>query len=433
MIRESFPVFAPHTDRGHETPENLEKPGEMGKALLEAMNVEWQESILVAAVSTHVLTKRNALDPKHIKGILRHWKEFPEYLMTVHNSSAPFHFDMDRFGMHQETVDALISARRNVAKKDNWPDIFIERSERNQRRVLASILPMQLAAWVRGSQRIFSLSEEAVKKWESGKYIKTKWGDILMPFDSFLIELQKTQDPLIIEDENRKAIIRGILVTKLSSIDPEYPKGYYEIRLLVTSMKGKICSPTMTKKSRKEAEGIIAGRVSTKHLGTIAKQSKNHGWEPGREGDFRVTEFQPFHLRDDENVTASDVSSLTNRIRQIIAGTCIYLSSKKSLGVEPRPSPTPRPLLTGLTHMNVITDPAEVITIGHVHNFDPDAETEGIEHEGGPKAPHHRRAFLRREAGSPLNAPKTIPVKATVVNRHLLPRDAIPQGTVTKL
>lgn len=429
MIKETFPVFAPHTDDGHEAPKDLEKPGEMGRTLLNRLYEEWEEEMLLTAAYIQAFLKAKLLRPQQVQGMARHWRDFRKYLLTVHNDPSPFVFDMQRFGATEEVVQTLRQSSENMAAMFGLSPKVRRIFGDSAVRAISGVIPMQIAAWVRGSQRIFSLSEEATATWKKINFGGHTWEDILMPFDAFLIELR---EPLPCDISGALSIqkhgfMQAVLVTKLSSIDPQYPQGYFECRPLITTARREVPNLIYSRETKKKLKAIAKGQRNPNEIFEVTMER-----DPNKTFGFSVMERNAFHVREDELVTASDVQPLTNDIRKIIAGTCLYLLKKKSERVDVVPPP-PRPSLTRLKHMNVITDPSQVISIGHVHNFDPQAETEGINYEGGPRAPHHRRAHLRKPAGSPENAPKTIPVRATVVNRHLLPRDAIPQGTVTKL
>ncbi len=426
MVKELQPMFVPQTDNAHESPENLEKPGAMGKALLNAFHKDWEEDIMSLAANVRDLLKRGYLPQKNFGGIVKHWDEFRKYLLTLHNSPQPVSFDTSRFAITQETLDSINdAAARDMTDKGVGSPAVIQAFQRTVKEQAGGVTPMQIAAWVRGSQRIFSLSAEAIDKWTEAEYADRKWEEILAPFDSFLIELRR---PIVHDTSWGVVHIHGILVTRIASIDPGTPAGHFECVHLTTDKNNNVHEGDLSKDDLKKLKAAAKGQKNIDQLDEVLRKTAIAALTkigPHALLSFRVDEL--------ESVTSRDLSDLTNLTRKIIAGACIYLSRKRKKSDPPIMPLPPRPPIKNLKHMNVITDPAHVLTIGHVHNFDPLAETEGSEYEGGPKSPHHRRAFMRRAPGSPQSAEPTIKVKATVVNRHLLPRDAIPKGTVTKL
>ena len=421
------------------TPEKQnERPGSIATKHLEHALMGWEDEALMAAAHTTFSIRAGSFDPSMRGGVLEARTQVRRLILEhgSPNASLP---DVHRFQTtlaqrrgEQEAIAKLrISQGRTITPQETMGPLSL----------VDNVFVPQLLAWTRSSRRIFSLDNETAHT-----FLDTpedfSWDEIVMPFDSFAIELR--QSPVQVDTKKIGSYaVSSILVTRLNTVDPDYPPNLVQCRFFLTpaSENALRFNPLMTKRLRGLAEKIDANTANREEVAEYIRFTETH---------IAPTEVvmrshgRAFQFSLDETVADSALQPITNVIRKMVAGTCLYLSSApgespsekdirgetwhplKEKGAEKKKPPK------GISPHNIITDEAQIFDIRHIHEFRPGGNyIRYTDKTGRMVEAHPRRAHKRRPPLSGPAAKQTVEVKATWVHRDQIPRDALPAGAVT--
>lgn len=283
-------------------------------------------------------------------------------------------------------------------------------------------LPLQLLCWTAHSRRIFSIGKNMLNEFIFASYDGLRWGDLLWPFDSFLLHFEN-------ESFGNHA---GLLVSR--------PKEF--VRDLVPNVLDMIqCRPLlrsserpMTFTDRQSFKELLRSGNRNKLVKKISKLVRNPEEFPfvGM-GSLEPIQFLP------EGDIAQTLQAMPPPVQtqlKILIGLCLYLERLPPQVVENEPwrqyTPKSREV------RGLITDKAEVCHVKNFHTISPTTLHEALEKSNWPArsvTPHWRRAHYRRPKGkgNDPTAPRTVLVQATMIHRDKVPAGALVGGAVSKL
>lgn len=300
-------------------------------------------------------------------------------------------------------------------------------------------VPLQMASWLSSSRRVFTLSDELVQRFLAADYSNYTWSDLLWPFDSFFITIEK---PFVFDDlEGGTSAISAFLVSSISQICPEYPrveKDGLEIGYFYTAKNGvEYPSEILSKSDRHWLNHHLINRQWAK-LGKHVLKATDTLFPTGEEDAHLYVQpaggIDPLVLKKGAPIT--EVDSLAP---MIIAGLCLYLEALPSSIVESYgwgrvASPKARRDIR-----KIITDEEQICRVEDFHVLSPGTMTLFPETlRQGPAytvTPHWRRAHYRRARGQGHNpnAPRDVYVGPTLIHKDQVPEGALPGGSVSSL
>jgi hypothetical protein len=298
-------------------------------------------------------------------------------------------------------------------------------------------VPLQVASWITSPRRVFTLSEDMVQRFISADYSNYNWSDLLWPFDSFFINLEK---PLVFETKKENggnASLGGALVTSISQICPNYPRveeDGFEIGYFFTAENGNEYPTGILSESdhRWLSQHLLnrQWRKVGKHLSNATQILFSPDQDP------QVRKFPAGGIDPQVLKKGAKVKEAESICASIIAGLCLYLEALPSGIVESygwgQASPKARRDVR-----KIITDEEQVCCVEDFHVISPSTMSLFPETlRQGPVytvTPHWRRAHYRRARGQGKNpnAPRNVYVGPTLIHKEQVPEGALPGGSVS--
>ncbi len=296
---------------------------------------------------------------------------------------------------------------------------------------------IQLGMWMANSRRIFTVSEDLQTLLNATSVEDLIWNDIKLPFSGFAVSFEK---PLIAQFTSGPVAYDVALVAVNEAAQREDPN-YISLGLIPASF-GSL--RYLSSSDRHRIEKLIRSKnfsVATKEINENLERLEavagafTHPFWPR---DLPVFSSH-LNVSVGPGCTPADAAALTPVVSQairIVAGMCLYLKTLPT--GSPHVSAWKRNTEAVLTERgNRITDEAEIchVTTQFVlGTFERDVFNRGMDQ--GPNssiqsvAPHFRTGFWRRPVGrgnDPM-AEKTVWVRPTIVNLHLLAEGELPTG-----
>lgn len=288
-------------------------------------------------------------------------------------------------------------------------------------------LPLQLLAWTIHSRRVFNLPEEMIDRFVSVSYDGLQWGDLLWPFDSFLV--------LIEGQRSGGGELKGFLVTHpLALVGDLLPEAIDLIQC--RSLFQSANAAKLTHTDRRSLQEFA--RVKNPNPAKLLKKLKRLGSDSERIPFANLGAVEPIQFipKGDIGRTIENAKPMVKMYLSILAGLCLYLEQLPAQVVE---SPQWKPYQPKVRDVRgLITSGAEVCDVGNFHTISPQTLTQALEKTNWPArsvTPHWRRAHYRRARGTghDPNAPRTVLVKATLIHKDKVPPGALVGGSVSKL
>lgn len=419
------------------------EPGRLSAHLMDQALRDWDDRVLQAAAMMKILLLEGKADPKVLRGPIAHREKLRPY---VFRNTAAFDAPID-IEPFQVTEEQRLAGREAIVRTLGTSADYDPDKENLFENIDNGIVADSIS-WGRDSRRVFSIDRESALVFGNEAYDPFVWDDILMPFPSFMIELADT--PFLIlaprhgdrvfkpEDifQDGMYTLNGILVTHPASVDPSFPPDAFCCRAFLSDPRRNepYSMPlSMTSSMRKLCATAAKGDTAA-YMRFLAQQKDRR--EMVR--DLQATGL-PFKIAFSEPVIAPDLDNGTNTIRRLVAGLCLYLAhapgeivgERDIRGTTWKRPRTPSSGASGASR-NAIQSAQHLFEVRSVHEFNPrTGYVRFTTTDGQEVCAHARRAHMRREAHTPLDAPKTIKVKATWVNR--ISRSLLPPGSVTVL
>ncbi len=421
------------------TLKTLEKPGRTGLFILEKAFRGWEDHALMAAVNAKLLDiTAGVVDWRAEKdGVAKNFSSARRFILEQGSSLGPVH-GLENFIVNETQKVAERVATELALRKKGEP--VTDEALIGPLQQIDNYFLSQILAWTRDSRRVISLDRESVLLHAQNTYDDFTWNDILMPFQSFMIELQGVA-LTITGSGGQKMAISGILVTHINNVEPQLSgEDSFECRVFVSDLSEREpgVQPLFTSLMRKHAEQIVAG--NPENINEYIDEEKDRF--EGTKKYYPPTGFA-FQVNLSDPITSESLHDQTNIVQKIIAGTCLYLAHTpgKEMGTEDIRGETwhrvigiQKKIPKKITPQNLIHDEAQILTIKNVHEFDPRiGKVRYTDQTGRNVEVHARRAHLRRKPRTPIDTEKTVKVSSTWIHREQLPRDALPAGAITIL
>lgn len=311
--------------------------------------------------------------------------------------------------------------------------------------------PRELFQWNRTSRRVFHLPHSLEVMLASAEFPDMVWGDILWPFDSFIITVEK---PIVVRHPGGiDQVFDTIMVTKGNTVTGErinlrwiqtLPTGDKKLGLNVSEVerfrnllkKGRISDALMLWEKRiKEIRTLyplmigsqvteLEIRGSSEKLITEAHELFDHL------GGIR----NAYGNRLYDQSTQSFYEALSVSLR-LTVGLMLYLETISKESAEWQSVERKKAGVMSGGSPSIITQPENICFIVGKGRIDPSEVTAdtGRRCDKGFVRPHWRRAHYRRSPGSALDAPKTHRIPPVLVRADLVPLYGIIGGTSTVL
>ncbi len=366
------------------------------------------------------------------RGDLDNWRSFRKYLLdSVASGGTVGTFDHKRYGWSCDPYTTSIIA------PDHYPVDLL----------LRSAFPQLLYNWTVGSRRVFRLSEDLQTLIAATSLEDVKLGDLRFPFDSFAIELPvpivgesgNRYDMLLFASHSQNALSGGNNAGMCLLI----PDRCAEYNPLSLALKREL-----TELSKRKKWDALKHKchIAERHVLTYRNMHAPLLWQADNKEDL-VTEhiaklFQAFAKKGGFD----DIGALGDRVAQqqalrILAGVCLYIRTLPAVSkhrtewqdadIEPLAMP-----------VQAVVDEAQVCMLSCEFTLSPEErnllESKSVSEELAgctQKNPHFRRGFWRRPPGEGQNpdAEKSVWVRPTVIDRHLLQKGQLPLGAETIL
>jgi len=370
----------------------------------------WENTFFVDSVLTRegLLTQDKVVVPH--TGPLKHWRSLRAHLLEVGGGAV---YDQERFSLSDPLLKKVYSEHASF--------------------------PHFLAEWTRSSRRVFHLTEELQALLLAMSLGEMRWTDILLPFDSFMITLER---PILCGVEPFDAM----LVVRIHHEDPG--QAGIHVKLISQSIQDvkalsdidKRAWESTVRKGRSTMDRRMSLRGSRD--GTLSLEA-TIAWTllenllaavPLSEGVD--TEFRKQEARPEGPLSEQQIASTMNLGFQLLAGLCLYLVSLPPGSPhrsEWRPGTSPgKPDPRSITQTSRVCDLTSSFTLSSEER---DAYLGKPHAAGSEKSVHFRRGHFRRARGSGHDptAPKVVLVRPTLVRADRLVEGAIPGGSLTRV
>lgn len=383
----------------------------------------WEDLNLVANYMVRLHDRLGELPPFRMEGPVKHWSELRSYLLHSRETKT---FDTKR---------------------------FVSKQKLPMGGVLAT-LPYVLYKWTRESRRIFHISKDLYDLLSAMSLKNVEWQDVLFPFDTFLITLEK---PISIKTREYELIFSCIFVCKMRAGELSGLKGKNYLQFRIIDQKQGYLIPERIKRSIKQAfDNNNWGRASNLMEREHKKMIKN-----GKAGDSVFTlgmndlknkkvsvsvqsllESQWGHSIGDHNnreegfqFVEEDIEAW-DQVIKIALGLCLYLKTLPSK--TSHTTGWKQIIKKGLIDKNAITREAQVCSVTSMHKLS-SVEQESVDAinrgkgSGVEKCAHYRRGYYRRLPNAGVDSPRCKIVRPTIVRADRLPEGAVPGGAKTML
>lgn len=311
--------------------------------------------------------------------------------------------------------------------------------------------PYELFQWNRQSRRVFHLPHSLEAMLAAAEFPDMKWNDVLWPFDSFIITVEKpivVRHPIDLVDQP----FDTVMVTRTAKSDGTAVVRFRWLHLPPTSGKrlGFTLSEMREFRSLLKKKPQAAARFWNRKYKEIYKFSpfqlgSQHAELDIGEGRFEdiIVEPEELHVklggmkdsygnRYYDESTRSFFEGLSVTIR-IVVGWMLYLETLSNDSMQWRtPSVRAQRMIAGGAPA-IITEPDHICDIvgkGRIHPSEVTSEPNRRCSKGFVR-PHWRRAHYKRPRGSTPDAPKSVRIPPVLVRADLVPLYGIIGGTRT--
>jgi|AntRauTorckE6833_2_1112554.scaffolds.fasta_scaffold12871_2 hypothetical protein len=359
---------------------------------------------------------------------------------------------------HTKLPDTILGGTIETFDPADWqPDLrFIEIMPDNMRPCAAEALknyqafPYELFLWNVSSRRVFHLPHSLQAMLASAELPDIRWSDMLWPFDSFIISLEK---PLVITHpaDGVEQRLDTVMVSRSKRLDGT-PVVLFRL-LHVPGKPGKRYGYTRKEviefRKLKRKRPAAAVKSMTRKLHELNRHNKNQQGSYnavlriGGHNDVIIVEPEALRISHggvpdghggvyEAESTNSYYDGLSVTIR-IVVGWMLYLEtlSQKSVTWSVPKRTAPRVTVGGASA--IIIEPENICNIVGKGRINPSEVTNEAEQRcsKGFVRPHWRRAHYKRPRGSAHNAPKSVRVPPVLVRADLVPLYGIVGGTTT--
>ena len=379
--------------------------------LLENALRAWEDCRLLDEAFVRVCIQNGILKQEDLLPPVKHWRDLRKNLLLAPVQGLNFSRFGNWAGLSEE--NSLFSG----------PELMFEKG------IFFEEFPFQLASWIASSRRVFTLSEELVNRFVSADYSNYKWSDLLWPFDSFLISLEK---PLSFTTETGTTELSAAMVTSISRISEAYPRAEpdgLEMGYFFTSTNGVEHPIEILSRSEQRQ---LNDHVVNRRWAKVEKRLERaeNLLRLGKEGMRR----QPSGCIGPSVFKKGDLIVEGSLTAKLIAGLCLYLEALPVGTTDAYNWHRSVPIKAQRELRKVITDGEQICQVNDFNIISP--ETISLFPEtlrAGPAhtvTPHWRRGHFRRARGQGRNpnAPRTIEVKPTLIHKDQLPEGVLPGG-----
>lgn len=357
--------------------------------------------------------------------------------------------------MGSRLADAILDHNiEDLDQKDWIPNQQFDLEDGGMAKQLALYysFPMELFQWNRCSRRAFHIPHSLEAMLAAAEFPEMRWDDVLWPFESFVITIEK---PVVVEhpiDGNQQPF-DTILVSRFNTpggkllilrwlhVPPKTGKrlGFTakemrQFRTLLSNNKLRVAAKMWGKKIKELSQfsqyqfgsqrvelNLTPGKFENIIVEPQALYEKLGGLKDGQGNRYNYDES-----------TRSFFESLSVTIR-IVAGWMLYLENLSSKTMEWQSGRQSKTRIISGGAPSIITDPDQICTIvgkGRIDLSEVTSETNQRCSKGFVR-PHWRRAHYRRPAGSAFDAPKSQRVPPVLVRADLVPLYGIVGGTTS--
>lgn len=405
---------------------------------LELMVCAWEDLMFVAQLRKQCYTSQNFKLSRLFSygmGGMDHWKEFRKHLLSATNVE----FDQAKFGQNLNSYTYITEGKRGPKETI---DLHLPTGS----------ITETIFGWMKSSRRVFSLSHDLQTLLGATSLDDVRVGDLRFPFEAFVVELA---EPIVGKTGNNYDMILfgkihdnrvgGLLIPdRITEYTPLSLKHKSELQKLAERKKWERLYRKLPSAERyllsynnmhtgfywwcdHDLENLVTEQVS-KHQQRIDRKMETSG--------RNTSECVNYH----PDTAVGDIVTEQYALR-VVAGLCLYLRTLppnsphkgtwEKVDIEPLRIP-----------VQAITDESQICTIST--EFVLSSEEQRVfrgsqvseELAGSRKInPHFRRGFWRRPTGlgHDPTAEKTIWVRPTIVNQHLLKEGQLPLGANTIL
>ncbi|OGG51835.1 hypothetical protein A3C18_02740 [Candidatus Kaiserbacteria bacterium RIFCSPHIGHO2_02_FULL_54_11b] len=310
-----------------------------------------------------------------------------------------------------------------------------------------SHFPFEFFQWSRKSRKSFHLPSQLHHLFAVATYPRIRWGDVLLPFDSFVISLE---DPIHAEEQKGMWVLYdAILVTRHSAF-----YGDIDIRLLRRPLVDE-AEQRFAANVKDRFEVLLKRGDREKTLRFLEKKEATAfaippGWRAtsiyfGR----HMTDATPIAIEPNDILSllpSKEVAKMEGGVEEnlwrfeplswaakIVIGWCLYLQSLPSASLSWKKRERQQYISGRRGVTGVITQVDHICTILGVGKLDPLryglTEDANRVSTGFFKRPHWRRAHMRREPGTPPSAERTQKIPPLLIRRDLIPYFGVIGGT----
>lgn len=306
--------------------------------------------------------------------------------------------------------------------------------------------PQELFMWNRLSRRAFQIPHSLEAMLACATFPEMKWSDVLWPFESFFIGLEK---PLkVLHHGNFIEEFDSFMITRLhNGTEKNFSLA---IRWFQSPPRERMRLGMTMKETKRFRKSIRDGDI--RRATDICQKAgrRMHRLQPTMYGSQRAlldVNFEEDSLRlEPRDLCAAKEEpwdTLPKSLHsffeclsvtlKIAVGWMLYLETLSQDTVEWKSGQTARPRVMSGGVPSIITEPDKICTVVGKGRIDPSEVTSETSRRcsKGFVRPHWRRAHYRRPAGSSPDAPKSQRVPPVLVRADLVPLYGIVGGTTT--
>ena len=381
----------------------------------------WEDFCFIINLLVRTQNRKKIKTDYHLYGPFLHFAEFRNYLLKSYHD-----FDMHEFS--QKFLEDRFSGQ---------PLILKDMAE----------IPFELALWSYSSRRVYHLKSDMCYLLNATSIKNVCWKNVKLPFDAFAItldepiigaHLNEEYDCILVSSHNASGLT--VLSIRLinSKVKTYTPISTEEKKLMQRFFKNKKSLKLLAKlKKYTEAipeplvlphfelplsQDILESKVTDSLVDLILNYAKQQN-QLGRK----------IHVPNKDCIMPEE----GNTAARLVVGLCLFLTTRHTKNIKSYNYREPTKRQPG--QIKSITDESEIfkVTLGQVLTLKEKENCSlGLRRKGGYTIdPHWREGTYRfppNKAKDP-HAEKTVWVRPSYVNAHLVPEGHLPNGSETKI
>ncbi|MFA7314544.1 MAG: hypothetical protein WC025_01270 [Candidatus Magasanikbacteria bacterium] len=298
----------------------------------------------------------------------------------------------------------------------------------------------QLHEWNKKSRTVYQINDDLRVLLQATSFRSVTWGEIPWPFDSFVITLDKPveikkdvlTDTIVFSKYGDTVLVFSFLPIGLAKYETLTDNQKERFFLMVKRGQETELTKMFMRCIQKRLDADVCSYYTMINTGEImnvrvSDTTKQVGWT--NTGGLLNSEYDP----------AGQTGLVCQELAVMVASFALYLTTIPPGQGTPRPRNSLIPPAIKRNDPRLISVPSRICQLTSTFSLS-SKEKEEIEEamrreRTGMILPHWRRGFFRRPngLGHDPNAPRTIFVRATFVNKSHLPDGNLPGGAFVKV